>query len=223
MSELTNIERPDGKTCPCYLAQPEGTPRGGIVVIQEWWGLNDQIKATADRFAKEGYLAIVPDLYRGKLATAADEANHLMDGLDFGDAASQDVRGCIQHLKSKGAAKVAVNGYCMGGALTILSAVHVPDADAGLCFYGIPPAEFADPATIGIPMQFHFAQQDDWCTPEAVDGLEAKLKEGGVEHELYRYDAQHAFMNAARPEVYHEESATKAWERGLAFLAKAIG
>ncbi|MEM1031154.1 MAG: dienelactone hydrolase family protein [Myxococcota bacterium] len=219
MSELTNIERPDGDLCPGYVATPKSTPRGGLVVIQEWWGLNDQIKATADRFAAEGYLTVVPDLYRGRLASDADEANHFMEGLDFGDAANQDVRGCVRHLKAAHAGKVTVSGFCMGGALTILASVHVAEVDAGLCFYGIPPAEFADPATIDIPMQFHFANRDDWCTPDAVQALETKLQEGGVSHELFRYDADHAFMNAARPEVYDRASAELAWKRSLAFLS----
>jgi carboxymethylenebutenolidase len=218
MSELTNIKRPDGKECPAYVATPNGRAKGGIVVIQEWWGLNDQMKKKADQLAELGYLALVPDLYRGKIASDADEANHMMTDLDFGDAAQQDVRGCVQHLKEQGAGKVAMSGFCMGGALTILAALMVQEADVGVCFYGIPPAEFADPSKISIPMQFHFANTDDWCTPEAVDALEAKLKEGGVQHELYRYDAQHAFMNETRPDVHDEACASQAWTRTLAYL-----
>jgi carboxymethylenebutenolidase len=215
---LENVKRPDGKECPVYIAKPDGEVKGGVVVIQEWWGLNDQIKKTADRFAALGYLALVPDLYRGKLASDADEANHFMGNLDFMDATNEDIKGCVQHLKANGAAKVAVSGFCMGGALTILAAVKVAEVDAGVCFYGIPPAEAADPATIGIPMQFHFAQKDDWCTPEAVDGLEKKLKDGNVTYELHRYDAQHAFMNEKRPEVHDEACAKQAWDRAVAFL-----
>ncbi|MCA9625352.1 MAG: dienelactone hydrolase family protein, partial [Myxococcales bacterium] len=213
MSDLVNVTRPDGKTCPAYVKQPEGAAKGGVVVIQEWWGLNDQIKKTADRVAAQGYVAVVPDLYRGKIAKDADEANHSMQNLDFGDAANQDVRGAIQYLKAQGVGKVAVMGFCMGGALTILSAVHVEEVDAGICFYGIPPAEFADPATIEVPMQLHFATDDDWCNAAAVSALEAKLKEGGVDHELFRYEGtQHAFMNEARPEVHDAAAAELAYE-----------
>lgn len=223
MGEMIQFARPDGKECEGYLATPSaGASAPAIVVIQEWWGLNEQIKKTGDRFAEAGYRALVPDLYRGKLASDADEANHMMGSLDFIDAATQDVRGAVQHLK-KSSAKVAVGGFCMGGALTILGAVKVPEMDAGACFYGIPPAEAADPAAIDKPMIFHFATEDDWCTPDAVKELESKLKAGNVEYELYSYGAQHAFMNEARPEVHAPEHAKVAWERTLAFLKKNLG
>jgi carboxymethylenebutenolidase len=216
MSELTSITRPDGKSCPAYLAEASA-PKGAIVVVQEWWGLNPHIKKVADRFAAAGYTALVPDLYRGKIATDADEASHEMGALDFMAAAKQDIRGCVQHLKPIG--KVAVGGFCMGGALTLLAAMHVEEVDAGVCFYGIPPAAAGDPSTIAIPMLLHFANTDDWCTPALIDDLEAKLKAGGVNHTLHRYDAEHAFMNEARPEVFDEACATQAWERTLSFLA----
>jgi carboxymethylenebutenolidase len=223
MSELESIQRPDGNDCPAYLARPAGGARGGVVVVQEWWGLNAQIKATADRLAAAGYLALVPDLYRGVVVPhgKADEAGHRMNELDFADAANQDIRGAVRHLKASGT-RVAVLGFCMGGALTILSAMWVPEMDAGVCFYGIPPAEAGDPATIQTPLQLHFANHDDWCNPKAVDALEAKLTAGGVTHELHRYDAQHAFMNEGRPEVYDEAAAKLAWTRTLSFLGKQL-
>src|ERR1035437_5221482 len=143
MGEMIQFKRPDGKTCPSYLATPKaGSSAPGFVVIQEWWGLNDQIKMTADRLAEAGYRALVPDFYRGKVTTAADEANHLMTNLNFPYAAGQDIRGAVQYLKTS-SKKVAVGGFCMGGALTILAAVRVPEMDAGACFYGIPPLDAA--------------------------------------------------------------------------------
>lgn len=100
MGEMVVFKRPDGRTCPGYLATPKtGSGALGFVCIQEWWGLNDQIKKTADRLAEAGYRALVPDLYRGKLAKAADEASHLMTNLNFPDAAEQDIRGAVQYLK----------------------------------------------------------------------------------------------------------------------------
>jgi carboxymethylenebutenolidase len=111
----------------------------------------------------------------------------------------------------------------MGGALTIISAVRVPEMDAGACFYGIPPASVADPKSIAIPMLFHFANRDDWCTPKAVDALEAALKASKSDHDVYRYDAEHAFMNEARPEVYDAAAAALAWKRTLEFFKKTIG
>jgi carboxymethylenebutenolidase len=146
-----------------------------------------------------------------------DEANHLMTGLDWVGATTQDVRGAVQYLKTRGG-RVAVMGFCMGGALTIIAGVQIPELDAGVCFYGIPPTEAADPRHTRIPLQGHFANQDDWCTPQAVDTLEATLKEARVHHELFRYNAQHGFFNEQRPEVYDAEASQQAWARMLSFL-----
>jgi carboxymethylenebutenolidase len=222
MGELIQFKRPDGKTCPGYLAKPaQGDQAPGVVVIQEWWGMNDQIKKTADRFAQAGYRALVPDLYRGKVTAQADEANHLMTGLNWPDAGTQDVRGAVQYLKTGG--KVAVLGFCMGGALTIIAGVKVPETDAVVCFYGIPPKEAADPAQMRVPFQGHFANQDDWCTPAAVNALEATLKQTKVKSEIYRYPGHHAFFNEARPDVHDPAASKQAWERTLAFLKTHLG
>jgi carboxymethylenebutenolidase len=219
MGAMIEIARPDGGTTKGYLATA-GQGRPGVVVIQEWWGLNDQICGVADRFARAGYNALAPDLYKGRLTTEPDEANHLMTGLDFADATHQDLRGAAQHLQSQ-SGRVAVMGYCMGGALTIAAAVHVPEFAAGVCFYGIPPKAFADPAKIGMSLQGHFANKDDWCTPAAVDDLERTLKTAGVHHEIYRYDAAHAFANE-RSTAYDLACANQAWERMASFLGAKI-
>jgi carboxymethylenebutenolidase len=212
--------RPDGAKTRGYLALA-GNGKPGIVVIQEWWGLNDQICGIADRFARAGYNALAPDLYKGRVTAVADEANHLMSGLDFPGATFQDIRGATQHLKSLGP-KVAVMGFCMGGALTVAAAVHVHEAAAGVCFYGIPPADFADPAKIKMPFQGHFANRDDWCTPAAVDALEKAMKGAGQSPEIHRYDANHAFFNEQSEANYDVASANKAWDRTLAFLKKHL-
>ena len=219
MGTMIEFARPDGGKTKGYLATA-GQGRPGVVVIQEWWGLNDQICGVADRFARAGYNALAPDLYKGRLTTQPDEANHLMTGLDFADAAHQDLRGAAQHLQAQ-SGRVAVMGYCMGGALTIAAAVHVAEFAAGVCFYGIPPKAFADPAKIRIPLQGHFANQDDWCTPAAVDDLERTLKTAGVRHEIYRYDAAHAFANE-RSAAYDVVCANQAWDRMAAFLGAQI-
>jgi carboxymethylenebutenolidase len=217
MGAMIEFSRPDGGKTTGYLASA-GSFRPGIVVIQEWWGLNDQICGVADRFARAGYNALAPDLYKGRLTAMPDEANHLMSNLDFPDATHQDLRGAAQHLKAASgpsAAKVAVMGFCMGGALTVAAAVHIPECAAGVCFYGIPPKEFADPAKITVPFQGHFANQDDWCTPAAVDALETAMQ--GSKPEIYRYDAAHAFFNERSP-AYDVVCATQAWDRMAAFL-----
>lgn len=215
MGSMIEFSRPDGGSTKGYLAEA-GKGRPGVIVIQEWWGLNDQICGVADRFARAGYNALAPDLYEGRVTQDPDEAGHLMTGLDFPGATFQDIGGAVNHLKANGA-KVAVMGFCMGGALTIASAVHVANADAGVCFYGIPPKEFADPADIKTPVQYHFANEDDWCTPEAVNALEATLQGAGITPEIYRYDAAHGFFNERR-EVYDLTAAEQSWERMAAFL-----
>lgn len=221
MGEMIEFRRPDGHTCPGYLAGAAHTHAPGVVVIQEWWGLNEQIKKTADRLAEAGYRVLVPDLFRGEVAKNSQEANHLMGHLDFPQAANQDVRGALQHLKA-GGKKAAVLGFCMGGALTIIAAAKVPETDAGVCFYGIPPAEAADPKTIKVPLLCHFATQDDWCNPTAVANLEKALNAGKVPYELHRYYGHHAFFNEARPEVYDKAAAQLSWDRSLAFLSRHL-
>lgn len=216
------VKRPDGKTCPAYFAAAKEANAPGFVCIQEYWGLNEQMKKTADRLAQAGYRTIVPDLYRGKVATSADEAKHLTTGLNFADAAEQDIRSAVQHLKQGSKKKVAVGGFCMGGALTLLAALRVPEMGAGACFYGLPPVDPGEFKKIKIPLICHFANQDDWCTPAKVTELENMLKESKSKFEMYRYDAKHAFMNEMRPQVYDAASAKLAWDRTLSFLKKAL-
>jgi carboxymethylenebutenolidase len=111
----------------------------------------------------------------------------------------------------------------MGGALTIAAAVHVKGLDTAVCFYGIPLQQLADPNKIQVPIQFHFANIDEWCTPAAVDSLEASLKDTSIKFELYRYEAQHAFFNETRPEVFDPKASALAWERSLEFLKRYLG
>src|SRR5215469_4505848 len=128
MGIMTDFARADGVATRGYLAMA-GPDRPGIIVIQEWWGLNDQICGVADRFARAGYNALAPDLYKGRLTTEPDEATHLMTGLDFPAATHQDLRGAALQLW-KHSDKVAVMGFCMGGALTIAAAVHIHEISA---------------------------------------------------------------------------------------------
>lgn len=220
MGQILEFTRPDGERTRGYWAEA-GPARPGVVVIQEWWGLNAHICSIADRFAAAGFSALAPDLYRGRIASSADEASHMMDGLDFADATHQDLAGAVAFLGAR-CPKVGVTGFCMGGALTIAAAVHVPGVAAAVCFYGIPPAEFADPARIRIPFQGHFARRDDWCTPDRVQALEHTLRASPAEVDIHRYEADHAFFNKTRPEVYDVACAEQAWARSVAFLARHL-
>ena len=205
-----------------------GVPAPGIVVIQEWWGLNDQIRGVADKLAAAGYRALVPDLYRGKIALEANEAQHLMQGLDFAVTAGQDVRGAVQHLKASGSTKVGVIGFCMGGALTLLAAVNVPEADAAVVWYGYPPLEYVDATRIRAPLMGHWATEDAAFPIGKVDELEKKLLDAKVSFEFHRYHAKHAFANETAdsknlPFLKHDAAAAQlAWLRTMEFLAKHL-
>jgi carboxymethylenebutenolidase len=228
MGKMVSFKRPDGKSVEGYLAEPaQGAKAPGVVVIQEWWGLGDQIKGVADRLAKAGYRALVPDLYRGKKTLDAKEAEHLMSGLDFGDAAGQDVRGAVQYLKA-GSPKVGVTGFCMGGALTLLAAVNVPEADAFAPWYGFPPLEYVDASKIRAPLLGHFAAEDQFFPIGKVDELEKKLRAANVKFEFHRYQAKHAFANEEAnerklpPLEYHPQAAAQAWKRTLDFFGRHL-
>ena len=221
MIETITYQTPGGQDVSGYLARASGNSSKSVVVVQEWWGLNHQIRGVADCFSAAGFNALAPDLYNGRVTEDADEASHMMDGLDWAGAAGQDLRGAVQFLKSSGGT-AAVMGFCLGGALAILAALKVPEMDAGVCFYGIPPEEAADAKQISIPMQYHFASQDDWCTPESVNVLEKKLKDAHIDHELYRYEAAHGFFNGQREEIYDADAANKSWNRMLKFLNETL-
>ena len=225
MGERIVFKRPDGKEAAGYLAKAARPGAPGLVVIQEWWGLNEQIKGITDRFAAAGFTALAPDLYAGRVVPYHDSAaaNAEMTSLNFLDATDQICRGAAQKLKADGAARVGVTGFCMGGAMTILAAARVPEFTAGAPFYGLPPAAAAGPDAVNIPLQGHFAIQDDWCTPQAVQDFEAGLAKAGKAFEFFSYDAHHGFMNEARPDVHQAKAAGEAWERVVAFFRKHLG
>ena len=219
MGKIVKFDRPDGGQTSGYLATAAAN-QPGVIVIQEWWGLNDQICGVVDRLARAGYNALAPDLYKGQVTQDPDEAGHMMSGLDFPDATHQDIKGAVQHLAAD-SSKVAVMGFCMGGALTIASTVHIPECSAGICFYGIPPKEFSDPKNIRVPFQGHFANQDDWCTPTAVDEVENTLQKSNTTHEIFRYDAAHAFFNE-QSDAYDVSAQRDAWKRLTTFLEQHL-
>ncbi len=223
MGQMIEFARPDGKTAPGYYVAPQtdGESAPAIVLVEEWWGVTSWIMEVADRYATLGYRVLVPDLFRGRTAAVGSEANHLMEGLDFQDAFSQDVRGALQHVK-KTSEKAGVTGYCMGGAIAVLAAMHLTEPDAAVIFYGFPPENAGDPGTIEIPIQLHFGRQDDFFKPSDAGRLEQRLKEGKVPYELYWYDAKHGFCNpnpegAAGLGHYNPEACNQAWERAVKF------
>lgn len=226
MGERTSYDRPDGNKVHVYRADPKREirqkPRGAVIVLHEWYGLRADTERIGDRLAAEGYIAACPDLYHGKVAINDSQARLFMTKLDGGDAVKEDIRGVADALAAEGH-KVCVMGFCLGGALTISSAVHVASLSSAVCFYGIPPAERADPSQVRVPILSHWANSDDWCTPEKVNALEQQFRDGKVTYEMYRYDAKHAFFNPARVLDHDPISAELAWTRTLSFLEKYVG
>ena len=229
MGTTVSFSRPDGKIVQGYLAEPQHSQgAAAIVVLQEWWGINGQIRGVAHRLASAGYVALVPDLFRGKSTTEAEEAKHLMTGLNFGDAASQDVRGAVQFLKTRGS-KVGITGFCMGGALTLLAVCMVPEIDAAVVWYGCPPLEYIDATKIKAPLQAHWATQDEFFLIATVDQLEKKLREAAVAFDFHRYLAHHAFANETAvgpgriPQTQYDPIwSQQAWDRTLTFFARQL-
>jgi len=220
MGERMQFKNGAGDVTEGYLADAE-TPRAGIVVLQEWWGLNPQIEATADRFAAAGFTALAPDLYHGRVTQDADEANHMMTGLDWVGATRTDVASAIAHLRAMGLDKVGVMGFCMGGALTVIAGVELDACDAAVCYYGIPPQDQADPAAMRAPFQGHFATRDDWCTPAAAAALEAQIAKSSAPFEIHHYEGDHAFFNEDA-DAYDAALAELSWERTMAFLDRHL-
>ena len=202
-------------------------PDGTVGVIQEGWGLDAQIRGVAEeRAAAAGFTALVPDLYRGKSILQAEEA-HQMTGLNFADAASQDIRGAVQCLKDRqaGSGKVGITGFCMGGALTLLASTMTPEADAAVVRYGLPPLESVNSSKITMPLMVHWATQDRAFDIASVDALAAKLKAAGVRYEPHRYLAHHGFAHETaqgprRIEItqYDAAWAQLAWDRTMRFF-----
>src|SRR2546426_6791538 len=157
MGTSITFKRPDGNDASGYLANAARGNAPGVVVIQEWWGLQDQIKGLCDRFAVAGFDALAPDLYNGTVVPYhdTDAAGKEMNSLDFMDATTQTVRGAAQYLSRNGA-KVGLTGFCLGGGGTILGGPKIPGLTAGGVFYGIPPEEAAKTAGAKKPPQGPF-------------------------------------------------------------------
>ena len=214
----------NGGTAGGYLASPSAGRGPGVLVIQEWWGLIEQVKGTADMFAREGFNALAPDFYHGKSAQIGepDAAQKLMMELDIAQAA-KDARGAARYLASHASTstqKVGVIGFCMGGMLAIMTGTVAPDLiGAVVDCYGVPPQQKPDYAKLkGVPMLGIFAGKDEWVM-NALPALEADLKAAGVPFEKVVYpNADHAFLNEQRADVHRPDDAKDAWPKIVAFL-----
>lgn len=208
-----------------YLAVPESGSGPGIVVLQEWWGLVPHIKSIADRFAQAGYVALAPDLYKGIQANSPDEAGRLLMALNI-DRTAQDLNTAatflLKHDAVKGT-KLGVVGFCMGGQLALLAATVNNNIGAVVDFYGIHPNVKPDFSKLHGPVLGIFAEQDSSVSPDVVKELEAAVKQSGGSIETHIYpNADHAFFNDTRPEVYNPTAAADAWNRTLTFFGREL-
>jgi carboxymethylenebutenolidase len=215
MGRSVTLDIGRGKTAIAYLAEAAGLSAPGIVVIQEWWGVQGQIKGVCDRYAAAGYTAIAPDLYAGKVIPYHDEesAGQAMHALDF-LAATDEIAGAAARYLRTGGHKVGLTGFCLGGIVSILGAIRLADIDAASAYYGAPDDALDDAARVRAPVQAHFADGDDWCTPADADRMERKFKESGVPHRVFRYPSLHGFANEDAKE-YDKSAAEIAWRRDL--------
>jgi len=206
----------NGHTCEGYLAKPALGKAPAVVVIQEWWGLVPHVMDVCDRFAKEGFIAIAPDLYHGKTTTAPDEAGRLLMELDV-ERANREITGAADYVLSRpecSSKSFGVVGFCMGGALAQYAATRVATVGAAASFYGgfkkVPLAW----ESLKAPILLIYGEMDEGVPASEAAPLEKKLKALGkkVETVIYR-GAPHAFFNDSRPNVYREECARDAWKR----------
>lgn len=216
----------DGISVSGYLSIPASGKGPGVIVLQEWWGLVPHIKDLADRFAAAGYTAFAPDLYHGQSTSSPDEAGKLMMALNIEETEKElgaAIRALNAHAATEGFSKVGTVGFCMGGQLSLFAACRNPEIGACVDFYGIHPNVKPDFANLNAPVLGLFAAHDGFVNAEAVAGLRAELEKHGKAHELHVYEeADHAFFNDSRPQVYRENDATDAWERVLKLFGENL-
>jgi carboxymethylenebutenolidase len=208
-----------------YFTEPAGEgKRPGLIVIQEWWGLNDHIKDVADRFATEGFVVLAPDLYDGKVTKDPGEAGQLMQGLDQ-NKAIEILNGAVEYLKSRESVNpeaIGVTGFCMGGTYALLLACLNKSVKASVPFYGDVPGEDVL-KNLAAPVLFIGAENDPWITKEKMESLRKGLEKLKKEGEVKVYSGVgHAFFNDTRPDAYDGEAAQDAWKRVIKFLSEKL-
>jgi carboxymethylenebutenolidase len=225
MTERVTFSTKSGEQASGELGLPEGSGKApGLVLVQEWWGVNDHIRSLVRRFTEAGFVVLAPDLYHGKVTKDAGEAGKLMQELD-GARAMADIAGAVSYLHAhpRVNGKVGITGFCMGGAYSFAAAANLPDLSAAVPFYGIPPAGRAEWSKVKIPVMAHFASRDQWATVKGAEEIKQQIEAHGGSMELCVYDADHAFVNDTRPEVYAPEAAKLAWDRTVTFLHRHLG
>jgi carboxymethylenebutenolidase len=218
VTEMVEYKDADGETLMGYLARPEGDQaKPAIVVIQEWWGLNDHIKDVANRYAQEGFVALAPDLYHGVVVTEPDEARKIVMELDMAEAV-REIQQAMAFLRQQpyvAGPKIGVVGFCMGGGLVLQTALAEDSMGAGVAFYGRPLSP-DEAKKVKAPVLGLYGAADQGIPVDEVKAMFAAFDEAKIANELHIYEgAQHAFFNDTRPESYSAEASADAWPRTL--------
>jgi len=215
--EDVSLTTPSGRAVKASLAVPATVPAPAVVLIHEWWGLNDQIKAVAAEMANQGYLGLAVDLFDGKVASDPAAAQSQMEALDA-DAATETMVAWIDSLKgdARSTAKIGTVGWCFGGAWSLNGSIAAP-VDATVIYYGRVERSDEDLAKLKGPVLGHFAEEDQWINHEMVAGFEKNMAAAGKALEVHWYAANHAFANPTG-DNYRKPEAELAWSRTLEFL-----
>jgi carboxymethylenebutenolidase len=213
----------DGKTSTAYVARPKGAPRGGLLVLHEWWGLNDWVKSEADRYATQGLLVLAVDLYGGSVANDADQAQKLMSALDEKAATQIEVAGVDWLAQALPGKKIATLGWSMGGGQALNAALSSGGkVGATVIYYGLPVSDASVLRKLQGPVLGIWAKRDGWITPEKVAAFDLGLKDAGIKHEFRSYEADHAFANpgSAHYDAAAAQDANEATHRFLKSILK---
>lgn len=219
--QTLNVSTSRGATT-AHVATPDTETAAAILLIHEWWGVNDHIRDIANRYANEGFTCIAPDLYRGKLAKDAGEASRLMQALPIEDGLETIRQTMAETKRPTKAQKLGITGYCMGGTFALRAACEIPEFAAAAPFYGDIPEEKIL-AQLKVPTLFIAGNRDNWINPQKVNALKEAERKYSLPVEVVSYDADHAFFNDTRPEVYDAKAAADAWTRVLAHFRKLLG
>jgi carboxymethylenebutenolidase len=210
-----------GGPSSAYVAMPEEPGDKAVIVIQEWWGLNDHIKDIANRYAAEGFVAVAPDLYRGRVTTDSEEAGGLMQKLKIEDGLDT-IASSVDAARSEfGLSHFGITGFCMGGTFALRAACELEGFSAAAPFYGdIPPEDVL--RKLRTPTIFVSGTKDGWINLQKVAGLEDAAEKYELPVHSVKYEADHAFFNNTRPEVYDETAARDAWALVTGFFSDKL-
>ena len=215
-TEILSFDTTNGATS-AYVANPDSRSEKAVVVIQEWWGLNDHIKDIANRYADEGFIAIAPDLYRGKVAANSEEAGKMMQALKIEDGLDT-IKNSVEAARTKyELSHFGITGFCMGGTFALRAACELEGFSAAAPFYGDVPGEDVL-QKLKTPTIFISATKDGWINSEKVAALEEAAEKYELPIHSVKYEADHAFFNNTRPEVYDETAAKDAWALVIGFF-----